>query len=856
MTDILCKIKITIKDFYPKLKIIPYNDYDCIIAYDNNKFIIPLKNYETIFFDCEPEKINSDLSYNISLISNENKYLISNASLIIPYIRIIQVIKIKKIKYEQQIKFLLENNIKERIFGPGSSVGSIFLRFNIEINGIKSQKSNILISDDFIKIRSGNSKNKFKSHSNFNLSVTNLSVTKNKDKKKITEVAQRNRLTTKNSLVKSNERIKNHTSINKQINDKYKYIYTQTSPFTLRNYYKEQCNQLFNEKKSKNNCINFNCLSPQKNIKKLYSNDFIHNKNINLKKYSSNSLYTNIIYNKKNNKNQIFLINFFIKNSIIEKKELKRHKKQKKKFIKKFFSQDINKKYITINKENYNNDNDDTNYNNDIKILNKNNSIEFDKSKNIKKKNISKKASFKIVKKRNVKNVEKKNTKNDISNDIENSSQKINKMESLKSKTTKNFSKRLKLNNIYKKAETKEIKENKKKKEIKENKEQESINLNESKLNIKNISNFKKIANTQEDLKNNIITLIDYFYKRNKETKKSYLNNIDYIDDKYLLYREKIILENKKLYSLQSQNNTKDFKNFIHVKINSKYNNVIFNKINKNKIKKINLINIILNNKNKQNNQKKIIQEKLKQQKQIHVLLNIIRNLIKVYGYFSHLYNNDNNKIILIKSLFLRYNIREKEWNENNKLIDLYHKMINDRNKAIYKRKSQDELKKDFKTIKEEENEEEDINDKNKEKIIEEEISEESEEENKKEENYKDNDADDENEEDNKEENYKGNEDERKEEKEEKKENTNNNKNNLENNENNNEIKIMDEKENINDENINKNDKNIKESNILEIKENILKSSINFDENVNTNNINTDLLNKNNIIINNFIINK
>lgn len=854
MTDILCKIKITIKDFYPKLKIIPYNDYDCIIAYNNNKFIIPLKNHETIFFDNEPEEINSDLSYNITLTSNENKYLISNASLTIPYIRLIQVIKIKKIKYEQQIKFLLENDIKDRIFGPGSSVGSIFLRFNIEINGVKSKKSNILITDNFIKIKNANSKNKFKSHSNFNLSVTNLSVVKNKDKKKIRETAQTNRLTTKNSLVKSNERINNHTSNNKQINDKYRYIYTQTSPFTLRNYYKEQSNQLFNEKKSKNNCINFNCFSPQNNLKKLYSNDFIHNKNINLKKYSSKSLYTNIIYNKKNNKNQISLPNCFSETSIREKKELKRPKNQKKKFIKKVFSQDIiNKKYETINKENYNNDNDDTNYNNDIKILNKNNSIEFDKAKNIKIKNISKKTSYKIVKKRNVKNVERKTTKNDISNDIENSTQKIKKMESLKSKTSKNFTKRLKLNNIYKKTENKEIKENKRKKEIKENKEQESIKLNESKLNIKNINNFNKIVNTQEDLKNNIITLIDYFNKRNKETKKSYINNIDYIDDKYLLYREKIILENKQLYSLQSQNNTKDFKNFIHVKINSKYNNIIFNKMSKIKIKEINLINIILNNKNKQNDPKKIIQEKLKQQKQIHVLLNIIRELIKVYGNLSHLYNDDNNKKILIKSLFLRYNIREKEWNENNKLIDLYHKMINDRKKAIFKRKSQDELKKDFKTIKEEENEEEDINDKNKEKIIEEESSEESEEENKEEENYKENDADDENEEDNKEENNKRNEDERKEEKEE---NNNNNEINIDNNENNNEIKIIDEKENINDENINKNDKNIKESNIFEIKENILKNSINFDENVNTNNINTDLLNKNNIIINNFIINK
>ena len=307
--------------------------------------------------------------------------------------------------------------------------------------------------------------------------------------------------------------------------------------------------------------------------------------------------------------------------------------------------------------------------------------------------------------------------------------------------------------------------------------------------------NFIKTVNTQEDLKNNIISLIDYCKNKNKETNKECDNNINKIDSQYLLYREKIVLENKKSYSLQSQHNLKDFKDFIHVKINSKYNNTLFNKMSKVKIKEFNIIKIILNNKlNKKNDPRKILEEKLKQQKQMHILLSLIRDLIKSYGNLSHLYDDDNNKKILIKSLFLRYNIREKDWNNNN-LVDIYNKMINEikQNKNKENKKDKLAIKEEFKAIKEEEeneiDEDESNNDENKEI-------------------------------------------------------------------NDNEIKLILKEENlVNNSNLTKNDneKNFNENNI---KDNIYKYDINSDENINTNNISKELLNNKNIIINNFIINK
>ena len=806
MTDFLCKIKIKIRDYYPKLKIIPFKDYYCLLSYNGNNLSIPLKNFETIFYENEPEIINSDLIYNISLMNYENKFLISKSNLIIPYIRIIQVIKMKKLKYEQQIRLFLEKDIKEKIFGPGVSVGSIFLKFIIELNATKNITSNIFLPNDII-IRN-NSKYKLKntSDSNTNSSITNLSSIKNKEIIKNNDAYQNYRLTTKYSTNKSNEFSNyNCTSINKQNDSKNRYLYTHTSPFALKNYYKNQSEQVIGKQKSKRNYSyrkNYGFLSPNKNVKKLYGNEKY---NINLKKYYSRHWNNNKTSIKNfDAKMDNILPNCFSETSIREKKEIKKHKTEKINF-KNINTLENNKKIFTIKKE----DNNNKKENNSIsKSIESNN-----KTKNNEKNNkIPKKISKKIN--NNKSHIVKKHAINN-NNEIDNSIHKINKKISQKCKTTKNF---------YKKENNKKRNEKNENGEIKENIENKTTEpkknlIYENKI-IKDL-NFIKTVNTQEDLKNNIISLIDYCKNKNKETNKECDNNINKIDSQYLLYREKIVLENKKSYSLQSQHNLKDFKDFIHVKINSKYNNTLFNKMSKVKIKEFNIIKIILNNKlNKKNDPRKILEEKLKQQKQMHILLSLIRDLIKSYGNLSHLYDDDNNKKILIKSLFLRYNIREKDWNNNNNLVDIYNKMINEikQNKNKENKKDKLAIKEEFKAIKEEEENEIDEDEsiiKEKNEII-----------NKEESNNESNDI-------SKEENI----DENKEIKD-------------------NEIKLILKEENlVNKSNLTKNDneKNINENNI---KDNIYKYDINSDENINTNNISKELLNNKNIIINNFIINK
>ena len=789
MTESLCKIKIMLKDYYPKLKIIPYNDYFCLISYDNDKFSLPLKSKESNNFESEPKKINSDLIYNISLLSNEDKSLISSSNLVIPYIRIIQVIKMKTLKYEQQIRFFIEKDIKEKIFGPRISVGSIFLKFNIEIIGIKDLYSNLVLPNN------KNSKNKNKTNINFSIdsSITNLSVVKNTDFLKKNEKIQTGRQSRKYSTKKTDDYNHNCISINRPSKKKSKYLYIQTSPFALQNYYKYQSEEFLGKKSKRIYKHKSIYLSIKNGVKKVHSND-VHNNNINLKRFWPKK-WNNKIYSKNEELNKdYFLHSRFSDTSIREKI------RKKKEILEIKRNKNENKKIMTSKKQ-------------DNKNENQSETIPIEKNKT---KKIDGKSSFKI---NNKSTVDKKKTKDANDESI----CKLIKRQSLKSKTSNKFYKnrnKLKGNEKIKNKENKTF--------------EQKLNLCENKIKE---FDFIKPVNNQEDLKNNIISMLNYFADKNKKTKLSYFNHINKADSKYLLYRKKIVLENKKVYSLQSQNDTKNLRNFIHVKINSKYNNVLFSKMSKIKIKEFNIINIILHNRNQSKDKKTLLQEKLNQQKQIHLLLNLIRNLLKTYGNLSHLYNENNNKKILIKSLFLRYNMKEKEWNNNDNIIEIYNKMINEINK---KNKEDNKkilsIKKEFKVIREEDeiDEEEDSNIKeesfgknvSRKKSIEESIKEISEE---RERNKKEEIA------------LSGNE------KEEMKENVNNENINQENI-----IKEKKEmKEFVNNENINQ-ENIIKEKAIKYDKKNI----IGLDEKINIDKINTELVNKKNIIINNFIINK
>ena len=69
------------------------------------------------------------------------------------------------------------------------------------------------------------------------------------------------------------------------------------------------------------------------------------------------------------------------------------------------------------------------------------------------------------------------------------------------------------------------------------------------------------------------------------------------------------------------------------------------------------------------------MKKKLEQQKEIHALLKIIRELVKNYENLSQLYNDNEHKKILFKSLLVRYGIREKEEKKDFNFIDKYNEL-------------------------------------------------------------------------------------------------------------------------------------------------------------------------------------
>ena len=565
MKKIQCKTNISIKDYFPKLKKLSYEQYNLIISNEKEKLIIPLKNPENKLHQFSSNLTQKDLTYLITLINIENKMVIGKANLIVASFRLKQLKKIKKIEYEQQIKIGLNKGMKENLFGPRINIGSIYIKLIVDISVCFS--NNNTSNNIFIyKLENKSNSNNLNSNNGNDYNLSNLSLSS----------FLTNLSTLKENKKQNEKKVKNIPPFN-NIN----YLCTEVSPKQIKNNIKEENNT---KRKMK-------ILSP--------------NKYISLKKYRT-----------------------------------KWH---------------INREYL------------------------KNNNCK--KDINSKDRNISTSSNANAKRIKNDNNIKKNKIQRAFSNENIRNNNNIRLNTEICNNSKKNIS-----NNKYKKDfnKTDIIKQK-----------------NIKKLGIKKIKNCDNF-----ELKNNIISIINNIDEKNKEIK----NKFDMNNSKYLLIKEKITHQHKINNLIQDEFEQKNMQNFIHVNINKKSNHILLKQMPKIKLNELNIFKVIFNQKINNKNKidpKLIINEKIKQQKQIQVLIGLIRNLIKIYGNLSHLYENDRNKKILITSLFLRYNIKEKEWNENDDLFDIYEKFTKDNKEIKYHNRYQKE-KEEFNTIKEEE--EEDFN--------------------------------------------------------------------------------------------------------------------------------------------------
>ena len=224
------------------------------------------------------------------------------------------------------------------------------------------------------------------------------------------------------------------------------------------------------------------------------------------------------------------------------------------------------------------------------------------------------------------------------------------------------------------------------------------------------INNIKINENyNRNDIKERIIKFLHDNILFTQKIKQKIKENKNLVK-KYILCREKYYSELKKKNFLYRKKNHRQIKFIVHAKINSQLNEKFYLNMKKIKKEELSLLYHFLQD-NKINQTKKKIQEKIEHQKKVHSLLNLIRELIKNYGNLSQIYNDDEQKKILFKSLLLRYGIREKEEDKNKRLIEKFNELKqsinNEKNQILMnarKKEIENELYKNV--INEEESEE------------------------------------------------------------------------------------------------------------------------------------------------------
>ena len=134
-------IKVKINDYFPKIDAIPFDNYVCVISCNNYYSKIKLSEYNYQYFK-HPFKLirNTDLLFNIKLINYlENNTLIGIYDLLIPYTKINQILQRNTSFYQQQIKLIMNSNVKMKLFGTIMNITSIYLDLLFEISFIENQ---------------------------------------------------------------------------------------------------------------------------------------------------------------------------------------------------------------------------------------------------------------------------------------------------------------------------------------------------------------------------------------------------------------------------------------------------------------------------------------------------------------------------------------------------------------------------------------------------------------------------------------------------------------------------------------------------------------------------------------------
>ena len=238
------RVKIKLNDFFPKIDAIPYDDFICLISCNNYFSRIKLTEYENQQFKFDLKIIkNTDLLFNIKLINYiDNNKLVGMYNLIIPHNKVNQILQREISLYKQQIKLIMNSNIKIKLFGIMMNITNIYLDLIFQISSIKG---NAALNNNQI--------NKIRLYEMLGNNSYAKNYSKNKKKNK----------TSNNSIVDSKKNVIN-INLSKSPNINYNnYIYDiKENEINKRKNYSNSNNNNFNNIRNQNySDINFNVMN-------------------------------------------------------------------------------------------------------------------------------------------------------------------------------------------------------------------------------------------------------------------------------------------------------------------------------------------------------------------------------------------------------------------------------------------------------------------------------------------------------------------------------------------------------------------------------------------------------------------
>ena len=292
-------IKISLKDYLPKWKSIPYDDFVCLIKCDNN-LISQIKFSELSEKNCINHKIdsfNSNIIYNFHVLDAYKKTLIGVCHLCINFEKIKNLNINDTLTQEGNYKLFIDANTKRKFFDNITNMGEIYLIISTEIKILKRKsyepnkfksflyslnsenKNNIKnITNNFLNLQPNNSKKKQiitkmkNDHESLNIldTITGKSELNTNTHTKILEDNDYNTFY-QGTVIKKNKSI-NKTKVNLKNIIKYNNNFDKTNRFNFNN----SCTEIMSPKYNNTN------YSKRKNRSKKKSRISLNNNKISI----------------------------------------------------------------------------------------------------------------------------------------------------------------------------------------------------------------------------------------------------------------------------------------------------------------------------------------------------------------------------------------------------------------------------------------------------------------------------------------------------------------------------------------------------------------------------------------------